>query len=80
MADRKGVEIDCCPKCRGVWFERGELNKIIERNSMYDQGFRRDSYSDQKHDSYGGDSYFKNNPHYTHKKRKGFLGELFNFD
>ena len=33
MADRSGVEIDYCPKCRGVWLDRGELDKIIERSS-----------------------------------------------
>jgi len=33
MADRGGVEIDYCPKCRGVWLDRGELDKIIERSS-----------------------------------------------
>lgn len=32
MADRSGVEIDYCPKCRGVWLDRGELDKIIERS------------------------------------------------
>lgn len=31
MADRQGIEIDYCPKCRGVWFDRGELDKIIGR-------------------------------------------------
>jgi uncharacterized protein len=31
MADRNGVEIDYCPKCRGVWLDRGELDKIIDR-------------------------------------------------
>ena len=33
MADRNGIEIDYCPKCRGVWLDRGELDKIIERAS-----------------------------------------------
>ena len=32
MADRSGIEIDYCPKCRGVWLDRGELDKIIERS------------------------------------------------
>lgn len=32
MSDRSGVEIDYCPKCRGVWLDRGELDKIIERS------------------------------------------------
>lgn len=31
MADRQGIEIDYCPTCRGVWLDRGELDKIIER-------------------------------------------------
>ena len=33
MTDRQGVEIDYCPKCRGVWLDRGELDKIIERGA-----------------------------------------------
>lgn len=33
MSDRNGIEIDYCPKCRGVWLDRGELDKIIERAS-----------------------------------------------
>lgn len=38
MSDRHGVEIDYCPKCRGVWLDRGELDKIIERASAEDEG------------------------------------------
>jgi uncharacterized protein len=37
MSDRQGVEIDYCPKCRGVWLDRGELDKIIERSLMSSQ-------------------------------------------
>ncbi len=33
MADRQGVEIDYCPQCRGVWLDRGELDKLIEREA-----------------------------------------------
>lgn len=33
MTERQGIEIDYCPKCRGVWLDRGELDKIIERDS-----------------------------------------------
>lgn len=40
MADRGGVEIDYCPKCRGVWLDRGELDKIIERAVGQDAGSR----------------------------------------
>ncbi len=31
MSERQGIEIDYCPKCRGIWLDRGELDKIIER-------------------------------------------------
>lgn len=34
IAERNGIEIDYCPKCRGVWLDRGELDKIIERGSQ----------------------------------------------
>ena len=33
MADRQGVEIDYCPQCRGVWLDRGELDKLIDRDA-----------------------------------------------
>lgn len=33
MADRQGVEIDYCPACRGIWLDRGELDKLIERSA-----------------------------------------------
>ena len=33
MSERQGVEIDYCPKCRGVWLDRGELDKIIEKST-----------------------------------------------
>jgi hypothetical protein len=33
MSDRQGIEIDYCPQCRGVWLDRGELDKIIERSA-----------------------------------------------
>ncbi len=77
IADRQGVEIDFCPKCRGVWLDRGELDKIIERSMMetYNRPYgesrhedRRDRQYDDRHDKHHGDHY--------HKKRS-FLHELF---
>lgn len=41
MAERQGIEIDYCPTCRGVWLDRGELDKIIERSSRDDDDDRR---------------------------------------
>ena len=68
LADRQGIEIDYCPQCRGVWLDRGELDKIIER-SLGDTG-RGDVSSDSRY--YGGG-------HHGKGRRKGFLGDLFDF-
>jgi Zn-finger nucleic acid-binding protein len=68
MSDRSGIEIDYCPDCRGVWLDRGELDKIIERSTQNSQHMKQDTYDDKR--SYSKDSF---------KKRKGFLGELFDF-
>ena len=38
MSDRQGIEIDYCPQCRGVWLDRGELDKLIERSTSYKRG------------------------------------------
>jgi len=35
MSERQGIEIDYCPTCRGVWLDRGELDKVIERSAAY---------------------------------------------
>lgn len=68
MSERQGIEIDYCPACRGVWLDRGELDKIIERSAgeALPQAPRHADDS-----GYGRD-------HYRHgKKRKSFLHELF---
>lgn len=68
MSERSGVEIDYCPMCRGVWLDRGELDKIIERTDSYDRS--RDRYDDRDR----GDD----RPYVPYKKRKrSFLSELF---
>ena len=43
MSERQGIEIDYCPKCRGVWLDRGELDKIIERSLQVEEGAPRAS-------------------------------------
>lgn len=68
MTDRSGVEIDYCPKCRGVWLDRGELDKIIERSVPSQQ-----SQQPLAHPAASQSS------HATQKKRESFLGELFDF-
>ena len=55
IAERQGVEIDYCPQCRGVWLDRGELDKIIERADVYDNRDRkRDSDDYQRRPHSGG--------------------------
>ena len=78
MADRQGIEIDYCPKCRGVWLDRGELDKIIERSVPQSSPppRERETYDDR---SRGHD---KSDYHHKKKKRKSpasFLGDLFEF-
>ena len=88
MADRQGVEIDYCPSCRGVWLDRGELDKIIERTADYapppsniqqpPQSSQGDYYKDHDKKHYP-DQYNYNDPRYKHKKKKGFLDDFFDF-
>lgn len=52
MSDRQGVEIDYCPHCRGVWLDRGELDKIIERSEQIDR-------PDDRHREHSGREYSK---------------------
>lgn len=65
ITDRSGVEIDYCPQCRGVWLDRGELDKIIDRSGTAMQP------APQPRGDHGGG--------YRKKKRGGFLDELFDF-
>jgi uncharacterized protein len=79
MSNREGIEIDYCPTCRGVWLDRGELDKIIERSAgETSSGDSRSSvqYPDRERDS--DDRY--RDPDYRKRKRKGLLGDLFDFD
>ena len=82
MADRQGVEIDYCPKCRGVWLDRGELDKLIERSSDFSSGNTNQPYTGNDR-YYGEDKNYPQqgyDPRYKHKKKKGFLGDFFDFD
>ena len=69
MADRAGVEIDYCPQCRGVWLDRGELDKIIERSAPQQAVSQPARHHE---DGHSGKPYKK-------KKRGGFLEDIFDF-
>jgi Zn-finger nucleic acid-binding protein len=81
MTDRSGVEIDYCPNCRGVWLDRGELDKIIERSAPppapqpmaqraapAPRDYDRDYEDDRDH-----------NGRPRKKKRDSFLSDIFDF-
>ena len=77
MSERSGIEIDYCPTCRGVWLDRGELDKIIERNGADMAAAAPRQQQQQQQQSYQqhqGNHAYGQKPY---KKRKSFLDELF---
>ena len=79
MTERQGVEIDYCPKCRGVWLDKGELDKIIQKSqSGLANTHPADRNFDQYNDRYDDDDDTQRKPY--QKRKRGFLGDLFDFD
>ena len=85
MSERQGIEIDYCPQCRGVWLDRGELDKIIERSAAPAAAPpppQQPAYGQQP--GYGGGDHHRKYDDDYHggykKKRRGFLGDIFDFD
>lgn len=81
LTERQSVEIDYCPKCRGVWLDRGELDKIIERSAAeipaktspeFFEG-RIDRRGEEHHDKYHDDHH----DDYQPRKKRSFLQDLF---
>ncbi len=86
MSERNGVEIDFCPQCRGVWLDRGELDKIIERAAALETlsggaQSNEPNYARPKRKYDAGDYRQRDDDDYEYKKpkRKSFLGDLFDF-
>jgi len=83
--NRSGVDIDMCPSCRGVWLDRGELDKIIERSAAAEglgaagaKGVQPVPQAPaQPQHYYGDDAHYRHGGHYGHRRRKSFLEELF---
>ena len=67
MSERAGVEIDYCPECRGVWLDRGELDKIIERSAS---PAPRDAYREP-------DRRYEDQRGHPPKRKRSFLENLF---
>lgn len=73
--NRFGIEIDYCSKCRGVWLDRGELNKIIDNSELeYSQKITKLDYVDE---AIYIDAYNKVKDDFENKRNKSFLKELF---
>ncbi len=78
MSERQGVEIDYCPQCRGVWLDRGELDKLIEKSATaaespqpaYQQLARRPDFADSDFDS-------RQSQGYGQRRKKSWLSEIF---
>ena len=81
MTERQGVEIDYCPSCRGVWLDRGELDRIIERSgdTAPAPSGARSAPRDNGHDDYRDPQHAHDDRsgHRSPKKKKGgFLGDI----
>jgi Zn-finger nucleic acid-binding protein len=76
ITDRQGVEIDYCPVCRGVWLDRGELDKIIQRAAPDDDDRDRPRRDDDRYDD---DRDYRGRGDYKKKRRRSILEELFDF-
>ena len=80
VTDRQDIEIDWCPTCRGVWLDRGELDKLIERSGAFASPGRGDRYDDDDDDRDDRRRYESSRDPRRRKKRKSFLDDIFDFD
>jgi Zn-finger nucleic acid-binding protein len=91
MTVREGIEIDYCPQCRGVWLDRGELDQIIRRAAQASiedaQAAEREREDAREHDRerrpHRHGEYHYGDPRGKHahpRRKKSFLGDLFDFD
>ena len=86
MSERQGIEIDYCPQCRGIWLDRGELDKLIER-TIAAMPATAPQHQAQVVPPPAQPGYYPEPPraysdehHHPHKKKRGFLGDLFDSD
>jgi hypothetical protein len=83
VTDRQGIEIDWCPTCRGVWLDRGELDKLIERSGTFtapvaSAGDQR-PYRDDDDDDWDDRRRHEGGQQPRRRKKKSFLDDLFDF-
>lgn len=82
MTERNNIEIDYCPSCRGVWLDRGELDKMLAFPAQHNNG--HDTAQPYTSGSRYQDTRDKQprhqQPYQKPYKKKSFLGDLFDFD
>lgn len=95
MSERSGIEIDYCPRCRGIWLDRGELDKLLEKAAKESESAAPPPRTDSQQQR---DPHYDNRPRYEDKreykkydddkykhsgsykyKKKSLLSELFDF-
>jgi Zn-finger nucleic acid-binding protein len=77
MSTRDNVEIDYCPECRGIWLDRGELDKIIEVYKGIENNNQK-QYKNYNNDHHDNDHNYGSG-HEQRYKKKSFLGNMFDF-
>lgn len=78
MTERQGVEIDYCPQCRGVWLDRGELDKLIERAATVQPAASAPAPASTPQQPYQRRPDFVDSDYGHHKKRhKSWLSDIF---
>lgn len=77
MSERQGVEIDYCPDCRGVWLDRGELDKILERSERAEPDGRDERRDERRRDDDKDDRRRYESTGHHPKKKRSFLTEIF---
>ncbi len=80
MSERQSIEIDYCPQCRGVWLDRGELDKIIEKSvvALPVKNITPGNIAQPDISNYGYQDRSSHHGHYK-KKKESFLSDLFDF-
>ena len=74
MSEKKGIEIDYCPECRGIWLDRGELEKLVEKENETLRSNYRDYDECEKYDK---DMKYSKNGKHTKRKKESIFGEIF---
>lgn len=81
ITERSGIEIDYCPTCRGVWLDRGELDKLIQGSESRSYEHRDERHDERRYDEDDRRPRYDEHRGDHHKKHKkeSFLGDIFDF-